>query len=342
MVQRIVAGIPAGPVGLAALCAAAFALFAAGLPGLHLGRDLTLPAPAPSALVNTPATLAEPPADPADRSGPPAAIDLTTTTDIHEAFALLENSGFDLKIVRDGGRVPRVFFTALPGDLAELEPVEARKTVFLKVVLPLILKHNESIAADRHRLLALRAALNTADLSPADAAWLVDLSEAYGVIPGAMDELVKRVDTVPPSLALAQTIHETGWGTSRFAREGNALFGEHTEDPDASGMVPSRRQAGGTFRVRSFAGLLDAVERYTANLNTGAAYAGFRDARLAMRRDGRARGGLALAGTLTRYSELGERYVRALRALILRNNLAVFDGARLSRGDDTRIIFPGV
>ncbi len=340
MVQRIVEGIPAGPVGLAALCAAAFALFAVGLPGLHLGRDLALPVSAPAAMVNTPAALVEPPAAPVE---PPAEIDLKTTTDIHEAFALLESSGFDLKIVRDGGLVPRVFFTSLPGDLAELEPVEARKTVFLKVVLPLILKHNESIAADRRRLLTLRAVLNSsADLSMADAAWLVDLSEAYGVIPGAMDELVKRVDTIPPSLALAQTIHETGWGTSRFAREGNALFGEHTEDPDASGMVPARRQAGVTFRVRSFPGLLAAVERYTANLNTGAAYAGFRDARLAMRRDGRARGGLALAGTLTRYSELGETYVRALRALILRNNLAVFDGARLSRGDDTRIIFPGV
>ena len=97
MVQRIVESIPAGPAGLAALCAAAFAVFAAGLPGLHLGRDLTLPAPAPAALINTPAAP----------SPPPAAIDLKTTTDIHEAFALLENSGFDLKIVRDGGRLPR-------------------------------------------------------------------------------------------------------------------------------------------------------------------------------------------------------------------------------------------
>jgi Bax protein len=168
----------------------------------------------------------------------------------------------------------------------------------------------------RERMIEIRHRLETA--APVDAAdreWLAALAERYGVEDGDLDELARRVDAVPPSLAIAQAALETGWGTSRAAQRAQNVFGHMAY--------------GGGAPTKPFASLGDAVESYTHNLNIHRAYAGFREQRAKMRADGQVPDGFELARELTRYSERRADYVRDLRGLIRANNLRPFDRARL-------------
>ncbi|MHA1569430.1 MAG: glucosaminidase domain-containing protein [Alphaproteobacteria bacterium] len=335
--RPLLENVTAVQVGIAVVCAVALGLFAAGPPGRHLQIDPALVDGAGGAAGEPRPTAQSAAAAAAGRSP----VEFKTANGAAQAFALLDQAGFDLGTAKGVAKVPRVFFTSLPADLADLESVEARKTVFLQVLLPLVLKHNETIAAQRGRLLELGARRDSADDLDADErGWLAALAREYRTTPGDIHALIRRVDIVPPSLAVAQAILESGWGSSRFALEGNALFGEHTSDESVAGMVPAARPDGRRFKVRAFPGLLDAIKGYSHNLNTGRAYAGFREARRRMRGEGRIPDGLALAETLTPYSELGADYVRAVRNLIVRNALIMFDGARLDPGDETKIILP--
>jgi Bax protein len=137
------------------------------------------------------------------------------------------------------------------------------------------------------------------------------------------------MDIIPPSLALAQSAEESGWGTSRFARQGNALFGQWTWDR-SQGIRPSAAAASATHAIRRFPTLLAAVRAYARNLNTHRAYASFRLERERLRQQSQPISGFRLATTLTRYSERGGAYVRSLHAIMRGNDLARFDQARLS------------
>ena len=232
------------------------------------------------------------------------------------AFARL---GYRLDAVgKHGAEVPPVFLAAVPGDMSELVDSETRKAVFLRVMLPLVLAVNDEILADRRRLLQIsERRMHGIWPSPADEAWLARLAERYGAEPG-MDArlLLRRVDAVPPSLALAQAAMESGWGTSRLVRRGNNLFGHTAADGD----------------LRSFASLDEAVRAYVHNLNTFRAYEGLRRARATARSRGAFPDGNALAAALSSYSERGHAYVDDLRSLIRANGLMQFDRARLGRG----------
>jgi Bax protein len=233
---------------------------------------------------------------------------------------------------REGTAVPRVFAVVMPGDLADVSPAE-RKQRFLSLVLPLVLAVNEEIAGDRAQLLALQLHLDTgARPSGEQADWLTALARHYEVPlttdwEADIEDLLQRVDQVPPSLALAQAALESGWGTSRFALEGNALFGERTWGE--RGLQEIGAAEGTRHRARSFDRLLDGVAAYMQNLNSHPAYAEFRQARAEMRSAGEQPTGSALIGHLTRYSERGNAYTRQVRKLIKANRLGDFDAAIL-------------
>lgn len=239
-------------------------------------------------------------------------------------------ASFDLNHVADGVRaVPRLFVARLPGDMPDMPEVAERKAVFFKSVLPLVLKVNEDIRNERRRLWSLHSRVRLGEtLDAVDRLWLIVMAERYKVTRGDIDALLSRVDVVPISLALAQAAEESGWGTSRFTREGNALFGQWTWDGD--GIEPLRRDDGRTHKIRAFSTLLDSVRAYALNLNSHDAYRALRKARAAMRAAGRTPDGYALAGYLTRYSERGEAYVDGLRALMETNDLRRFDEAKLA------------
>jgi len=238
----------------------------------------------------------------------PAAADL---------YALFVGRGFQLDEARRGGEtVPRVVVERLPRDLAAVVSTDLRKAVFLKTLLPLLLLENERILADRARLERILA--DGPRRSADDEAFVARLAERYEVPAADPRELLRRVDAVPVSLALAQAALETGWGTSRPAQAGHALFGQ---------MV--YKDEGDDGRVRRFAALSEAVSAYAINLNSHRAYGEFRRARAALREAGKVFDGHALAQYLHRYSERRMDYVRDVRALMRVNGLKALDGARL-------------
>jgi Bax protein len=233
---------------------------------------------------------------------------------------------YDIELVRAGARdVPQVFHASLPAELTLMRHTPERKDRFLALVLPLVLKANAEIAADRTRLARLAKARG-AGMSAEDSAWLSWMAERYGT--DEHTELLRRVDIIPPSLALAQAAEESGWGTSRFAHQGNALFGQRAFGEELA-MTAAERTDDETVRVRAYENLAAAVRSYARNLNTHAAYAPFREARAAARAEGAPVRGHDLAETLIRYSERGLAYVQSLRAIIRLNRLDAFDAARL-------------
>lgn len=248
--------------------------------------------------------------------------------DVHRVY---DSLGYGLDAVRaDAAGVPRVYLTSVPRDIKSVTNVDKRKSLFLRTMLPLILKVNEEIATDRARLKGLIA--DGADgkaLSAADRRWVEAKSREYG-LDGSTDmrKLLVRLDVIPPSLALAQAAEESGWGTSRFARQGNALFGQWTTEGD-SGIVPLNRDDGKTHAIKAFPNLLTAVRAYAHNLNSHRAYAEFRSRRAALRVAGQPLDGVDLARTLHRYSERGEDYVETLHVIMRVNDLPSFDGAAL-------------
>ncbi len=247
-------------------------------------------------------------------------IRAVSAVSLHHHFT---QRGYTLDAVRrDGEAVPRVFLAQLPRDLPTLLSPDFRKTVFIKMMLPLVLAENERIRKDRARALQIREALETeTPVTTEQLVWLANLAERYGVADGNLFELFRRVDAVSPALALAQAALETGWGTSSVAQRGHAMFGQMVFRVDANGTTEAS--------VKMFKDLAAAVEAYAHNLNTHRAYAEFRDVRAQMRKSGRTPDGYELALHLVRYSERKQDYVQAVRSLIRVNNLQPFDRARL-------------
>ena len=246
---------------------------------------------------------------------------------------MLTAAGYHLERVRAGDSdVPRVELLALPGDLKSLDSQDIRKMVFLKAMLPLVLQVNEEIAAARALVLDFRDRQAAGQpLSVREQAWLADVYASYGIAVGNSAELLRRLDVVPVSLALGQAALESGWGTSRFAQEGNALFGQIGQQVSSKGV--SLKSAADGTAFRSFDSLTDAVRAYVRNLNTHTAYKEFRTSRAWFRHangEGHSLDGLRLVGSLKLYSERGASYLDDLRSLMRINKLQQFDKSRLS------------
>lgn len=241
----------------------------------------------------------------------------------------------DLDQVREGVQlVPPTRVSDLPDRLAQLERAGARKRLFIKTMLPAVLHANEAIRAERDFVETLTALEISPDELPAELRdKLRALAAKYQVDPANLDRLRRRVDIVPPALVLAQAAIETGWGTSRFAQQGNAIFGQHTRDPDDAGMVP-RGLENPSFRVRAFETVTGAVAAYLRNLNTHPAYAELRRIRAEARARGDDPDGPEMAAGLVDYSARGHDYVADIRLTIRANDLQAFAEARLQPRSD--------
>ncbi len=237
--------------------------------------------------------------------------------------------------------VPRLYLSRVPEGWAEDQPIAVRKSIFFRAVLPLILKVNEDIRKERRNLARIAAAYRAKGsvTEAEDRAWLRRLAVRYEVGDGAdasaanasvehlIEPLLRRVDTIPPSLALAQAAVESGYGSSRFAVQGNALYGQWRKGGGLRQQAQPEHLSG--FGIATFRSPLHSVAAYARNLNSHPAYRHFRALR-ARQSGGTAQNALALARTLTAYSERGETYVTTLKRIIQDNRLDRFDGARLS------------
>jgi Bax protein len=252
-----------------------------------------------------------------------------SVTALHDWFAELN---YDLDQFQDGpAHVPPAYLVSLPPDLGKVPETATRKRLFFQVVLPLILRANQEILAQRKRLWQIHADERLGrPVRPEDRLWVAALAERYKVPADNLPVLIRRVDVIPPSMALAQAAEESGWGTSRFARQGNAIFGQWTTS-EGQGLVPKEREEGKDHKVRAFEKLIDSVRAYMLNLNTHRAYRELRRARATLRRSGQPLNGLSLARFLHRYSERGDEYVDAIRTMIQGNGLDRLDDARLMK-----------
>ena len=259
-------------------------------------------------------------------------IKQSETRNASRLMAAFDRIGYDLDAVAAGYiSVPRVLLAALPPDIDDIDGLDARKALFLRTLLPVVLSVNDHIGADRAHLLKVREIINSgAALSTEDVQWVMSLADAYDQPDADLDALVKKVDVIPPSLTLAQAIVESGWGTSRIAREQNALFGQFGEDES------------GQYAYRNFTSLSEAVESYALNLNTHRAYREFRHARSRMRVKSGEIDGFQLAATMHRYSERGSEYVDSLRSIMNANSLDAFDAARLNTRSVATIVASNV
>lgn len=215
-----------------------------------------------------------------------------------------------------------------------------RKREFFGFIRPIVTAANAGIRKQRERLQRMTG---KAELNWRDRLWLENVAGGYGValdddagndrpLPDVVAELLLRVDEIPESLALAQAAKESGWGTSRFAREGNNLFGEWCFTTGC-GIVPQQRAAGRQHEVERFASPEDSVASYLRNINTHNSYKSFRQARKAQRESRGSLSGLELAQELSRYSERRESYVSEVRALIVSNELESSPAANENRPD---------
>lgn len=217
-----------------------------------------------------------------------------------------------------------------PPDLAAIDDVDTRKARFFEFLLPVIEHVNAEEAARRERLLAIERRAADGRMTRTDREWLERMATRYRVEAGEPSRrialLERRIDVVPPALALAQAAIESGWGRSRFAREGNNLFGQWCFEPGC-GIVPARRASHASYEVRSFPTVVHSVRSYVRNLNSHPAYGKLRELRHQARQAGREPGAAELAAGLERYSERGAVYVDEVRAIIRSNGLEGLAGA---------------
>ena len=237
---------------------------------------------------------------------------------------LFEDTNYTLNDVREKKLVKPVALTLLPQEIKMIENTKKRKEFFIQIVLPLILKENNNIRLDRKRLFTI---INKSNNTKLEIKWLEKKFKQYGINSKELSILKIRMDEVPVSLALAQAAKETGWGTSRFAQEGNALFGQWTWSGE--GLKPKDSDKSEGHKVMKFNVLQASVRAYQRNLNTHSSYKDFRKARAELRDQGKKLDSLILVSYLKNYAETGEKYVEVLQKIIEQNNLKDFDDAKL-------------
>ena len=239
-------------------------------------------------------------------------------------LSLFEDVEYDLNTVRYQKIVKPIYFTQFPKDLDEIQSVKLKKETFIKIVLPLIVAENEKILDDRLKLNKITTKKNTTE---EEKQWLRQKFLEYKVKKGSIEELKNRMDIIPTSIALAQAAKESGWGTSRFALEGNAIFGQWTWN--GKGIEPLLKDKSKNHKILRFPILRASVKAYKNNLNTHKGYVKFREVRRNLRDKNKKIHGLELTKTLGNYAEAGSDYTKTLAQIIVQNRLMDFEPVRL-------------
>ena len=238
---------------------------------------------------------------------------------------LFKDTKYSLKEVRKTKLVnPGNSIDLLPKEIKQIENTKKRKDFFIRIILPLILEENYLIRLDRKRLFVI---LNKNNNTASERKWLKSKFKQYGVVNRDFTTLKIRMDEIPVSLAIAQAAKETGWGTSRFALEGNALFGQWTWSGE--GIKPASADSDATHKIMKFKILRASVRAYQRNLNTHSSYKEFREARAIQRDNDGKLNSLELVKYLDKYAETGKDYIVVLKKIIEQNSLTDFDAVKL-------------
>ena len=246
-------------------------------------------------------------------------------------LSLFEDVNYDLNKVRFEKTVKPIYFTQFPKDLDEIQSVKLKKETFIKIVLPLIVAENEKILDDRNKLNKISSKKMTSD---EEKQWLRQKFLEYKVKKGNINDLKLRMDIIPASIALAQAAKESGWGTSRFALEGNAIFGQWTWT--GRGIEPLMKEKSQSHKILRFPILRASVKAYKNNLNTHKSYKKFREKRGELRNKNKKISGLILTKTLDNYAQTGSEYTKILAQIITQNRLMDFEPVRLANSVQKR------
>ncbi len=242
-------------------------------------------------------------------------------------LSLFSDVQYDLKTVRFEKKVRPIYFTQFPKDLDEISSVKLKKETFIKIILPLVVAENQKILNDRRKLSEILRKKEKTRIDK-EKLWLNKKLREYKVKKNDPLELFKRMDIIPISIALAQAAKESGWGTSRFALEGNAIFGQWTWT--GSGIEPLDKSKTKGHKVLRFPILRASVKAYKNNLNTHNGYKEFREKRYSLRKKKKAIAGLVLIHTLDNYAETGKEYTKILGQIIEQNSLTDFENVILA------------
>ncbi len=237
---------------------------------------------------------------------------------------LFKDVDYTLSNVRVQKLVKPIYFTQFPRDLETIQSSKLKKETFIQIVLPLVVAENERILEDREKLKLLSKKKFTTDL---EKQWLRQKLLEYKVKKGDLKELMVRMDIIPTSIALAQAAKESGWGTSRFALEGNAIYGQWTWS--GQGIAPLDRDSNKNHKILKFPILRASVKAYKNNLNTHKGYKNFREKRLQLREKNKEIKGLELTETLKNYAQTGSEYTKILNQIITQNRLTDFEPVKL-------------
>lgn len=236
----------------------------------------------------------------------------------------VDNSGRLLEI-------PPVKIAEFPDNMAQINSIAKRKEIFFNIVAIGAYHANKRILEQRGKITQLANQYYVfGHLGAGSKRWLKEKFATYNVEQtddwlNSIKKLKKRIDIIPLSIILAQAASESGWGTSRFATQANNIFGEWTFDPDEPGIVPKRRPADASYKIRKFSSIEAAINSYLLNLNTHFAYSKLREIRFELRRQGKKLDPLQLSAGLIKYSEKRGEYVEQINNIIKYNDLEEFD-----------------
>ncbi|MCF6218105.1 MAG: glucosaminidase domain-containing protein [Gammaproteobacteria bacterium] len=267
------------------------------------------------------------PQQPADNL--PLVIETDTPKNVTELTTLLISHGLEWPLIKK--EVPALLIKALPQDMPEIYSSEERKSIFLRTLLPIVLLENHHI--EKQRAILEKMVTQQSELNNEQVEWLEERLNHYRLSnnadgPNRLEQLLQRLDQLPPSLMLAQGAIESGWGTSRFALQGNSLFGQWSYSKN-SGLIPEARNQGAQHVVRSFDSLQASVRAYMRNLNTHLAYKKLREIRSTMRTRQQPLNSIDLADGLLSYSQRGAAYVEDVKLIIRSNKLTQYDTIEL-------------
>ena len=230
--------------------------------------------------------------------------------------------------------VPDIIISKLPSNIKSLKSAKKRKTLFIKIALPIIIKENEKLVIMNKKV---RKLANRIDfISRNDAKWLSSKMKEYNLKEYSIEKLLHKIDKIPVSLALAQAAIESGWGTSRFAIEGNALFGQYIWDQNKDGIVPENRDLGESYKIKSFNTLSDSVSSYMKNLNTNHHYSEFRLNRYIMRNNNLPLSGVKLSKYLYNYS-VEDDYSEKIKNIIKTNKFEDFENLKIEKQNKIKL-----
>ena len=238
-----------------------------------------------------------------------------------------------LSNVKNNVPIPRMYFPFIPKNISQYE-INKKKSIFIAILIPIALRGNELVLEERNFMKIAFSTNNIYQIEHFSKKYRVKnfkelnfSSLSKSQINNIKMELLKKINTIPISMILAQSIIESGWGTSRFAQEGNALFGQWTWKNE-DGIKP-KGNLDANFSVKNFKNLLDSVNSYILNLNTHPAYEELRNFRMSQYEMGKNIAGNDMANFLQKYAEIGYTYVVKVKEMIKKNKLNKFENSKL-------------